>query len=103
MSQGAQTMGCYVAGGVRLGRPRRRVAGRSVAGGLGAAARENQKVRRVIIFDYCRRTAITEVWLRGVVAIPSTAAIRHRKIFDMEWSISALSPQGSNLLCRFLR
>jgi hypothetical protein len=38
MSQGAQNRGCYVAGGVRLGRPRRRVAGRSVAGGLGAAA-----------------------------------------------------------------
>ena len=37
-SQDAQNRGGYVAGGVRLGRPRRRVTGRSFAGGLGSAA-----------------------------------------------------------------
>jgi hypothetical protein len=38
-----------------------------------------------------------------IVAIPSTAAIRHREIFDMEGSIGRLGPQGSHLLRRFLR
>ena len=38
-----------------------------------------------------------------IVAIPSTGAIRHREIFNMEGAIGGLGPQGSNLLCRFLR
>src|SRR4029453_18209148 len=38
-----------------------------------------------------------------IVAIPSTGAIRYREIFNMEGPIGGLGPQGSNLLCRFLR